>query len=220
MKPTAAQPYEPGDICAIQFDSPDAEAQYIVKTAQALHGVAFKDPTEDDPKHQRGLAWSDMAILLRSVSRNATPITAALDAANIRYVIVGMNNLFDTHEAHAARELFYYMAGRTTIVDLKSNDRAQPEQVTEAQLHIYALGYQELTGKNADLVEIYELDERKRNARAVDEDFIKDVKAKIATAAKALRAGTLNADPHPKKCAACDYLGMCTAGRQASATKP
>ena len=613
MKPTAAQPYEPGDICAIQFDSPDAEAQYIVKTAQALHSVAFKDPTEDDPKHERGLAWSDMAILLRSVSRNATPITAALDAANIRYVIVGMNNLFDTHEAHAARELFYYMAGRTasnattvfdawtnanlglvpadlksaianvtksraalenpterfgfysiqrtftsfldqagvreerivgrgevvfynlgkfsqlisdfetihyhskpkekyesfgnflefhaenaypegwqnnqyanpdairimtvhqakgmqwpvvfvpaliknrfpskaqggrsvwhilpaaaipkqaryrgtiederrlfyvavtrsqkflhltyapvpgnqlfqspsgfltdvyvskyvkrkptdysarkrlpstprkgvanvvfsfsdvkyffecpyqfklrilygfnapihealgygrslhnalaevharaldadyatptdadslterhlhtpyayeklrekleqaavrvisdyikdnqddlkniefsekkidiplddgvsvvgridlvrrkdtgqtTIVDLKSNDRAQPEQITEAQLHIYALGYQELTGKNADLVEIYELDERKRNARAVDEDFIKDVKTKVATAAKALRAGTLNADPHPKKCLACDYLGMCTAGKKVTATKP
>ena len=60
---------------------------------------------------------------------------------------------------------------------------------------------------------------RKRNTRAVDEDFIKDVKAKVATAAKALRAGTLNADPHPKKCAACDYLGMCTPGQQASATK-
>ena len=109
--------------------------------------------------------------------------------------------------------------GQTTIVDLKSNDRAQPEQITEAQLHIYALGYQELTGKNADLVEIYELDERKRKPRAVDEDFIKDVKAKVATAAKALRAGTLNADPQPKKCAACDYLGMCTAGQQAAVTK-
>jgi DNA helicase II / ATP-dependent DNA helicase PcrA len=81
------------------------------------------------------------------------------------------------------------------------------------------MAYQELTGKNADLVEIYELDERKRNARAVDEDFIKDVKAKVATAARALRAGTLNADPHPKKCAGCDYLGMCTAGQRVAATK-
>ena len=53
----------------------------------------------------------------------------------------------------------------------------------------------------------------------MDEDFIEDVKAKIATAAKALRAGTLNADPHPKKCAACDYLGMCTAGQQVAVTK-
>ena len=35
--------------------------------------------------------------------------------------------------------------GETTIVDLKSSDRAQAEEVTETQLHIYALGYQELT---------------------------------------------------------------------------
>jgi DNA helicase-2/ATP-dependent DNA helicase PcrA len=37
------------------------------------------------------------------------------------------------------------------IVDLKSTDRAQPEKVTETQLHIYALGYQELTGRNATM---------------------------------------------------------------------
>jgi len=47
----------------------------------------------------------------------------------------------------------------------------------EAQLHIYAL-YQELTGKNADHVEIYELDEGKRKPRAVDDDFIDDVKTR------------------------------------------
>jgi DNA helicase-2/ATP-dependent DNA helicase PcrA len=45
--------------------------------------------------------------------------------------------------------------GEVTIVDLKSIDRAQSEAVTEKQLHIYALGYQELTGRQADYVEIY-----------------------------------------------------------------
>ena len=44
-----------------------------------------------------------------------------------------------------------------SIVDLKSSDRAQAEDVTETQLHVYALGYQELTGRAADYVEIYEL---------------------------------------------------------------
>jgi DNA helicase-2/ATP-dependent DNA helicase PcrA len=109
--------------------------------------------------------------------------------------------------------------GQTTIVDLKSNDRAQPEEITEAQLHIYALGYQELTGKNADLVEIYELDEGKRKPRAVDEDFIKDVKTKIGHAAARLRTGTLLPDTHPKKCAGCDYLGMCSSGAKVAATE-
>jgi DNA helicase II / ATP-dependent DNA helicase PcrA len=62
----------------------------------------------------RGISLSDMAILLRSVRSNGEPITRALDAAGIRYVIVGMNRLFDTAEAKVARQLFYFMAGRTS----------------------------------------------------------------------------------------------------------
>jgi DNA helicase-2/ATP-dependent DNA helicase PcrA len=109
--------------------------------------------------------------------------------------------------------------GETTIVDLKSTDRAQPEEVTEAQLHVYALGYQDLTGRRPDYVEIYELDERKRKPRSVDDDFIADVKAKVRDAAAALRTATLPTAPGPKKCGACDYRGMCTAGRAAAGTK-
>jgi DNA helicase-2/ATP-dependent DNA helicase PcrA len=102
--------------------------------------------------------------------------------------------------------------GETTIVDLKSNDRAQPEKVTETQLHIYALGYQELTGRRPDYVEIYELDEGKRKPRAVDDDFLNDVKIDVRQAAEALRTSSLPVAPAIKKCAGCDYRGMCTAG--------
>ena len=91
------------------------------------------------------------------------------------------------------------------IVDLKSNDRAQAEDVTETQLHVYALGYQDLTGRRADYVEIYELDERKRKPRSVDDDFIADVKAKVRDAAQALRSGKMPTAPAAKKCGACDY---------------
>lgn len=108
--------------------------------------------------------------------------------------------------------------GETTIVDLKSSDRAQAEDVTEAQLHVYALGYQDLTGRRPDYVEIYELDERKRKPRSVDDDFISDVKAKVRDAAEALRTATLPTAPTPKKCGSCDYRGMCTAGRAAAGT--
>ena len=107
----------------------------------------------------------------------------------------------------------------TTIVDLKSNDRAQAEEVTEHQLHIYALGYEELTGKRADFVEIYELDERKRKPRSVDNDFIDDVKAKVRTAAEALRQNEMPPAPEQGKCGKCDYCGMCTAGRGVTVTK-
>jgi DNA helicase-2/ATP-dependent DNA helicase PcrA len=103
--------------------------------------------------------------------------------------------------------------GETTIVDLKSSDRSQAEEVTEVQLHIYALGYQELTGRRPDYVEIYELDGRERKPRSVDDDFIADVKVKVRDAAAALRSGTMPMAPAPKKCAVCDYRGMCSAGR-------
>jgi DNA helicase-2/ATP-dependent DNA helicase PcrA len=106
--------------------------------------------------------------------------------------------------------------GETTIVDLKSNDRAQAEDVTETQLHIYALGYSQLTGRNADYVEIYDLDGRKRKPRSVDDDFIDDVKREVRRAAEALRKGALVRKPAKKKCASCDYRMMCSAGATAT----
>jgi ATP-dependent DNA helicase UvrD/PcrA len=110
MKPTSAQTYEPGDIVALSFDSPDEEARYIAETAQTLRGVAIQ---EDDT--ERGISWSDMAVLLRSVKANAEPIIRALDAAAIPFVVVGMANLFSTPEAEAAGQLFYFMAARAGV---------------------------------------------------------------------------------------------------------
>ena len=89
---------------------------------------------------------------------------------------------------------------------------AQPEEVTEHQLHIYALGYEELTGKRADYVEVYKLDERKRKSRSVDDSFIADVKDKVSKSAQALRQSKMPAVPTEKKCSSCDYRGICSAG--------
>lgn len=101
--------------------------------------------------------------------------------------------------------------GEVTIVDLKSNDRAQAEAVTETQLHIYALGYQELTGRRADYVEIYELDDQRQKRRSVDDDFIDDVKRDVRAAATALRQNMLPPKPDKKSCGRCDYCNLCSA---------
>lgn len=103
--------------------------------------------------------------------------------------------------------------GDTTIVDLKSTRRAQEEQLTEAQLHIYALGYRELTGRDADYVEIYNLDEGKRRPRSVDEDLIEDVHDHVARAAKALRENCFEPVPKVSACEQCDYLAFCSKGQ-------
>lgn len=108
MVPTDAQPYEPGDLVALALDAPEDEAAFIAETISSLLGVAFTDPDGTE----RGLSYSDFAILLRSVRANGEPITNALDDAGIPFVVGGMNNLFDTEEAEAARQLFYFMAGR------------------------------------------------------------------------------------------------------------
>ena len=51
------------------------------------------------------------------------------------------------------------------IVDFKSTDRAQDEDVTRDQLHVYAVGYEELTGETADLIEVLNLDEEGKTTR-------------------------------------------------------
>lgn len=106
-----------------------------------------------------------------------------------------------------------------TIVDLKTSERAQAEEVTETQLHIYALGYQELTGRRADYVETYELEEQKRKPRSVDDDFLADVKVNVKAAADALRQGKLLPKPGTNACQRCDPHGLCAAGCGATGKK-
>jgi DNA helicase-2/ATP-dependent DNA helicase PcrA len=97
-----------------------------------------------------------------------------------------------------------------SVVDMKTAERSQAEEITEAQLHIYALGYQELTGKRADYVEVYELEEQKRKARSVDDDFIEMVKNNVKDAANTLRMGLLPPTPSEAKCNACDFEALCS----------
>lgn len=71
---------------------------------------------------------------------------------------------------------------------------------------MYVVGHEALTGPTADFVEAYE--DGKRKPRAVDEEFVDDVKAEIRRAATALSAGTLEAAPARARCAACDSRRM------------
>ena len=139
MTPAGTQKTDSGDIVALSFDTADEEARYIAATARQLRGIAF---TEDGAT--RGLAWSDMAVLLRSVKKNGDAIANALQAAGIPYIVSGMTNLFHTNEARAARTLFYFMANRADTseevlvrawlaADLALDRRALRHAVDDAQ---------------------------------------------------------------------------------------
>lgn len=103
--------------------------------------------------------------------------------------------------------------GETTIVDLKSKERSQDEEVTELQLHTYALGYRDLTGRDADSVQIYELEERRPKSRPIDADFIADVQRKTREAAATLRERSLVPDPSRAKRRPATLKSLCSASQ-------
>ena len=82
--------------------------------------------------------------------------------------------------------------------------RAQAEDVTLAQLHTYVLGYRELTGENADFVEIYNLDERlpecQRDRRPVNDQLLNDIRERTLKAVDELRRLDFNPVPEKEKC--------------------
>src|SRR5262249_35475624 len=75
-----------------------------------------------------------------------------------------------------------------SIVDFKSTARAQDEDVTRDQLHVYAVGYEELTGERADLIEVLNLDEEGKTIREeVEEPLLVGVRSQIRDAGNSLR---------------------------------
>jgi len=98
-----------GDILALKFADGAAEADWIAAKIEALQGL----PYLEDGERLRGLAWSDCAVLLRSVRGSGQPIIDALRARHIPFVVKGMTGLFDTPEAAAAVAIFRYLTGAT-----------------------------------------------------------------------------------------------------------
>lgn len=102
--------------------------------------------------------------------------------------------------------------GEVAIVDFKSSERAQAEDVTRDQLHVYAVGYKELTGKGADLIEVLNLDEKGQTKREpVNDPLLTDVRNKIRDAGDRLRRNELPRLPTWQKhaCGSCDMVGLC-----------
>lgn len=94
------------------------------------------------------------------------------------------------------------------VIDFKSTDRAQEDDVTRDQLNIYALGYQQLTGHSADLVEIYNLDEGAGAAvrELVDTGLLAATEQRVVAAGNSIRGGNLD---RPQQCDGCEFRGIC-----------
>ncbi|MFJ9114611.1 ATP-dependent helicase [Streptomyces sp. NPDC102394] len=99
----------------------------------------------------------------------------------------------------------------TSVVDFKSSERAQAEDLTRDQLHLYVLGYRELTGQDADVVEVLNLDKAGRDTREmVDPKVMTDLGERVTEAADSLRTNRLSRlDNWCTSCAGCDFAGIC-----------
>jgi len=135
MESADAQPAMRGDIIALKFDDPEMEATWIARKIQELHGTEYRDKADAAP---RGLTYSDMAVLLRSVKNDARPIVDALDAAGIPYVVGGMDGLFDTPEIEAMCAVFFYMADFATRDSEAPSEEALAQALREAGLGLSA----------------------------------------------------------------------------------
>ena len=128
MESAKQQVYEAGDIAALQFASPDDEADYIARTCKALRGTMIKEGGSERP-----ISWSDMAVLVR-YTKFGEPIRRAFAREDIPFVSVGMDTLFDVPEGEAARQLFYFMANRASRDDAVAAWRAANLGILDATL--------------------------------------------------------------------------------------
>ncbi len=111
------QAWERGDILALTFADPQAEAAWIVDRIEHLRGVPFRDDPASQP---RGLSWSDCALLFRSVARDSEPVVAELRRRGIPFIVKGLNKLFDSPEIQAVVGIFRFMVREIDAVPLKA----------------------------------------------------------------------------------------------------
>jgi DNA helicase-2/ATP-dependent DNA helicase PcrA len=100
----------------------------------------------------------------------------------------------------------------TTIVDFKSRKESQDQDITIEQLSMYALGYKELTGKTADRLQIYNLDEdnNSKHTQRIDNNGIEAIKEKIIYSANEIRENKLSKTCEIKTCESCWHKQLCS----------
>jgi DNA helicase-2/ATP-dependent DNA helicase PcrA len=118
-------------------------------------------------------------------------------------------NIRVTGRIDLVRRLDNYDEPTTYIVDFKTVDPAVYQGVGEEQLKIYALGYKELTGKNADYMEFYNLDDNDRQSRQLLNDDLDVAKRKIVHAANEIRSNRLDKKCSKANCQTCYMAHLC-----------
>jgi DNA helicase-2/ATP-dependent DNA helicase PcrA len=105
---------------------------------------------------------------------------------------------------------------RVTITDYKSSDVRDPARARQRardslQLQIYAMGYEAMTGRLPDAVQLHFLDSGLVGRAEVDPRRLAKARAQIATAAAGMRARDYTPKPDHLSCSYCPYREICPA---------
>jgi DNA helicase-2/ATP-dependent DNA helicase PcrA len=103
------------------------------------------------------------------------------------------------------------------VIDFKSNDRTQAEEVTDLQLQVYALGYKQATGRDASEVVVTNLDDLENDRELpVTEESLCGALSAVLRVADLLRINALPKEPRGSTdaerrdtCNRCDLIGLC-----------
>lgn len=130
MEYASHQRWSRGDIVAVSRDSPADEATWICDRILELRGLPFVDAPDGE---MRGLSWSDVAVLFRSVAHDAGPLVEEMGRRGIPYVVKGLTRLFGAPEIQAVVALFRYMVGDATAAEVTQrwvDARLLPEEAS------------------------------------------------------------------------------------------
>lgn len=116
MAQAGHQSWSRGDLIAREFANEAEEASWICNRIEGMRGLAFNDTADSE---ERGLSWSDFAVLFRSVAKDAEPLITEMRRRDIPYIVKGMNRLFDSPEILAVVGAFRYMAALINEPELK-----------------------------------------------------------------------------------------------------
>jgi len=101
-----------------------------------------------------------------------------------------------------------------TITDYKTSDVREPAKARQRareslQLQIYAMGYEAVTGRLPDAVQLHFLDTGVIGRAEVDPRRLAKGRARIATAAAGMRARDYTPRPDRTTCGYCPFRAIC-----------
>jgi DNA helicase-2/ATP-dependent DNA helicase PcrA len=99
---------------------------------------------------------------------------------------------------------------KITIVDFKSAEDVQTVNITMEQLSLYAIGYQELSGKTPNFLQIYNMDDNTPKTREIQNTDLDGMKKRIITSAEEIRKNNFTKTTDNKTCQSCRRNMICS----------